>query len=1114
MADLNFQAANKSTPAHDMAVAKDFLTLLDPNTEKFAFRFISDGADRRRSNIRFLTLEEAWAVVEAQNTPTHRIGVFLLPNTPQPRVLLAAADNEEQIDRAHAAITACGATVDMIVNDNGRLRLCYVCPDIPPERLVALQKHLSAKLGTDPTAIDLPYLRLPGTLNLEDPATPRLVTLVRNGASANWKVADLFDKLDKLELSSSNRSSTALDQNTQFLSRVVPWPENPNDDGASGHVNIHWTMRKNGEVLWPGKPTRTVTDFLKLVRWVLGQPDPGNIYFCTSLQRECARNAKGRPKAIRSAENALALKAIWLDIDIKPPPKGYATIEEALKAIDKFKDHYELPAPTYIVASGNGLHVYWISTRTLSVDEWRPFAEGLKAAALAFGLRCDTQCTVNCAQILRVPETYNFKTKIPKRVYIGFEGEELDFAIDLKQLPDLVPVKKAKPNQDKGQESSLLVDFGPVKAGCGWLHGVCETGGKDQSEVLWRDALRVSMFLKDGKTLIHKFSEEHEGYDFAETEKKFDEAFKAKKAKDLGWPQCRTIHDHHDDPSTSPCASCPHRELDRSPLNLAPGADAGVKLEDFYAYMPTHDYIFAPSREHWPAASVNARIPPIETGKKDKDGDDETIPASRWLDQNQPVEMATWAPGMPMIIADRLIAEGGWIERKGVFCFNLYRPPTIELGDASKAGPWIELVHKVYPDDANYIIKWFAQRRQHPDIKINHSLLMGGVPGIGKDTIIEPVKRAIGEWNFKEITAKNVFKDFNPWLRSVILRISEVKDMGDINRFEFYEGTKTLMAAPPDVLECNEKHIKQHYIMNCTGVLITTNHLTDGIFLPADDRRHYVAWSKCVPTNFASGYFNEIWKWYDDEGGDRHVAAYLATLDISDFDPKATPPKTSAFWSIVNANRTGEEGELQDVLDKLGNPDAVTLDQIKEATPYNSYGGDKDSFGHWLRDRKNRKAINHRLDNCGYCAVNSPDAKDGLWRIDGRRQAVYAKTSLTLSEQQKAAAALQRAATEAKAAKEAKAVKTARAAKARAAKARAAEEAESAYDLKNIFGVGSPSNPAESKPTGFRIIDECEETTICIVCGQTGGVKRIKPVGRPGVKAETLHEACADKHEW
>jgi hypothetical protein len=51
------------------------------------------------------------------------------------------------------------------------------------------------------------------------------------------------------------------------------------------------------------------------------------------------------------------------------------------------------------------------------------------------------------------------------------------------------------------------------------------------------------------------------------------------------------------------------------------------------------------------------------------------------------------------------------------------------------------------------------------------------------------------------------------------------------------------------------------------------------------------------------------------------VAAYLASLDISGFNPKAPPPKTPAFWAIV-ANRAPEDAELADVLDGLGNPNA------------------------------------------------------------------------------------------------------------------------------------------------------------------------------------------------
>ena len=52
--------------------------------------------------------------------------------------------------------------------------------------------------------------------------------------------------------------------------------------------------------------------------------------------------------------------------------------------------------------------------------------------------------------------------------------------------------------------------------------------------------------------------------------------------------------------------------------------------------------------------------------------------------------------------------------------------------------------------------------------------------------------------------------------------------------------------APPDVLRVNEKHLKEYYVLNCLGLIITTNHQTDGLYLPADDRRHYVAWSKPV----------------------------------------------------------------------------------------------------------------------------------------------------------------------------------------------------------------------------------------------------------------------------
>ena len=71
---------------------------------------------------------------------------------------------------------------------------------------------------------------------------------------------------------------------------------------------------------------------------------------------------------------------------------------------------------------------------------------------------------------------------------------------------------------------------------------------------------------------------------------------------------------------------------------------------------------------------------------------------------------------------------------------------------------------------------------------------------------------------------------------------------------------------------------REHSVLNVCGVIITSNHKTDGIFLPSDDRRHFVAWSDLANEDFAGAYWNTLWGWYET-GGTGHVAAYLATLD-------------------------------------------------------------------------------------------------------------------------------------------------------------------------------------------------------------------------------------------
>jgi hypothetical protein len=403
-----------------------------------------------------------------------------------------------------------------------------------------------------------------------------------------------------------------------------------------------------------------------------------------------------------------------------------------------------------------------------------------------------------------------------------------------------------------------------------------------------------------------------------------------------------------------------------------------VKLDDFRAYMLEHKYIYIPLGAIWPAASVNARLPDV--GK---------LKASTWLDQNRAVEQMTWVPGEPLEIMNRLIVNGGWIEQTGARAFNLYRAP-VRKQITGNADPWLNHLHRLYGVDAYHIVDWCAHRVQKPAEKVNHALVLGGKQGIGKDTLLEPVKYAIGHWNFVDVSPQHVLGRFNGFLKSVILRVSEARGLGEFDRFAFYDHMKAITAAPPDVLRIDEKNRQEYAIPNVCGVIITTNHKSDGIYVPADDRRHFVAWCDLDKHTFDKAYWNGLWQWYA-AGGLDIVANFLQTLDLTRFNAKAPPPQTDAFFEIVNSSRTPEDAELADALDALDWPKAVTIHEVSMAST-------QAGFVDFLKDRKNSRRVPHRFEACGYTPVRNQAAEDGLWKLKGRRQVIYAQAGLTQNE--------------------------------------------------------------------------------------------------------------------
>lgn len=266
--------------------------------------------------------------------------------------------------------------------------------------------------------------------------------------------------------------------------------------------------------------------------------------------------------------------------------------------------------------------------------------------------------------------------------------------------------------------------------------------------------------------------------------------------------------------------------------------------------------------------------------------------------------------------------------------------------------------------------------------------------------MLEPLRYGVGESNLADVNPGDLFKDFTGWVESTLVVINEARDLGDGDRYKFYESCKRFIAAPPDTLPCNRKYMASYNVPNVMAVVITSNHKLSGLYIDPDDRRHYIAWSTAEKR--PATYFDYLWAWMLG-GGKQAVMGYLLRLDISDFNPKAPPPKTEAWHQIVAANANPEESALSDALeDAEGN--RIQIATVREIVAAAQFRGHLE-LAVTLSDRKNGRKIPHLLERIGLEALPNPYAKsDGRWRLkDGQKDTLYVDRKLPYAERLKLA---------------------------------------------------------------------------------------------------------------
>lgn len=383
-----------------------------------------------------------------------------------------------------------------------------------------------------------------------------------------------------------------------FLALLYPFDTANKDLWKS----VTWTfVGKEGDLKFASYAAQSLADLCRLIETRSSRAS-ANTYVALGTQRVALQEVKtsdGYPKASRTIKNIVSFKSLYMDIDVGKAG-AYATTEDARNAVRDFCKAAGLPQPTMEVLSGTGgLHVYWCFDKSIPLENWKPLAVALQAAAINYGLKFDPQVTVDAARILRVPNTYNHKKMPPEKVRLIVEdghtfpryGYQQMVGVLAKWIDGQPQARAAAAGQQKTNNLTANVGTTPpvpiddVAANCMTIDDILQRGGNGDSEPLWNLALYAASFTTDPYDAAHRMSDQDPRYTRDGTEKKLAEKIAARANNpDAGWPTCQSFSAQQ-----PACATCPLFAQGKTPFHHARRANPQPPPAATAEFIPSGD---------------------------------------------------------------------------------------------------------------------------------------------------------------------------------------------------------------------------------------------------------------------------------------------------------------------------------------------------------------------------------------------------------------------------------------------------------------------------------------------------------------------------------------------
>ncbi|RUX27064.1 hypothetical protein EOA13_21285 [Mesorhizobium sp. M7A.F.Ca.US.011.01.1.1] len=656
--------------------------------------------------------------------------------------------------------------------------------------------------------------------------------------------------------------------------------------------------------VFPYADREIVFDFLA------AQPDNVHRYLAVALH-----DGQAFDKQTRRRDTACAVAFLALDIDLATGVHAAHNLPENEEQALKLLEEAGLPEPTLIIHSGGGLYPIWQFQQPLLLRTtedrsriqrlWSAWNEQARVVWERHGLKLDT--IAELARVLRVPGTFNPKTKPAKPVHIldGASGRTWT----LEQMEGVVAARIAESSDSSsrsgehaladalrqemmsGDEDACKSAAGALAmiAGCGFLRA-CDEGSERLTEPQWKDAADLLAHIPEGKRYFHQLSARDPRYSYPEAEAKLVHA------SEYGPKLCETIAGANPE-----CAGCLFREgkVIRTPVQLAKSEPGLVPLQGRYVLDSKTGLFFD-----------------ISTGR-DKTKEDFDRSFTRNM-QKKRLASTTFRNSPLSCFADEhdfLVGNDKLIvEENGMRTLNTWKDGGVAAaeGDTSL---WDDHLRYLLPGEGErrWVLRYLAHLVQRPAAKIKSAILLQSRQGVGKNLLVRAVKRMFHQNDVREVYGGILGERWQAELGNTRLlaldelQIDELKTA--YNRLKRW--------ATEETQSVERKGIDAFNVRTPRGIIIMTNS-DKPMAIEHDDRRLFVC--KVEADKRVDAYYRRL---VEVGLSDESVAAfkhYLLNLDLSDFDANAEPPRTGAKDELIRASASLPEQIIVELRDNGSAP--------------------------------------------------------------------------------------------------------------------------------------------------------------------------------------------------